>query len=108
MSNVLFKVTGKPMGQVIADWKEYTARVANKVLGRSGQFWARDYWAPLLLDLKSYGIVHLALEFLGVAKAHARLENGFLLRVGKAPFGQSAMKAIPGERVASGKYQTAA
>jgi len=42
--HVLFKVTGKPMGRVIKDWKEYTAREANKLLGRRGQFWALDYW----------------------------------------------------------------
>jgi len=42
--HVLFKVGSKPMGRVIADWKEYTAREANKVLGRHGAFWAKDYW----------------------------------------------------------------
>jgi REP element-mobilizing transposase RayT len=42
--HVLFKVCSKPMGRVIADWKEYTAREANKILGRRGAFWAEDYW----------------------------------------------------------------
>jgi REP element-mobilizing transposase RayT len=42
--HVLFKVGSKPMGRVIADWKEYTARAANKILGRGGTFWAKDYW----------------------------------------------------------------
>jgi REP element-mobilizing transposase RayT len=42
--HVLFHIGKKPMGKVIADWKEYTAREANKLLQRRGQFWAADYW----------------------------------------------------------------
>ena len=42
--HALFRVTDKPMSQVVAGWKEYTARQANKLLGRQGQFWAKDYW----------------------------------------------------------------
>ena len=48
--HVLFQVTAKPMGQVAADWKEYTAREANKLLGRRGQFWASDYWDTFMRD----------------------------------------------------------
>jgi putative transposase len=48
--HVLFKVTGKPMGQVVADWKEYTARKTNKLLGRRGEFWALDYWDTFMRD----------------------------------------------------------
>jgi REP element-mobilizing transposase RayT len=42
--HVLFEVAEKPMGEIIADWKEYTAREANKLLNRRGRFWAVDYW----------------------------------------------------------------
>ena len=38
------------MGQVIADWKEFTARAANKFLGRRGAFWASDYWDTFMRD----------------------------------------------------------
>lgn len=48
--HVLFKVGEKPMSQVIADWKEYTARAANKVLGRRGHFWAKDFWDTYMRD----------------------------------------------------------
>jgi len=48
--HVLFKVGNKPMGRVIADWKEYTAREANKLLGRRGKFWADDYWDTFMRD----------------------------------------------------------
>jgi REP element-mobilizing transposase RayT len=42
--HVLFAAGKKSMGQIIGDWKEYTAREANKLLKRRGQFWAADYW----------------------------------------------------------------
>ena len=48
--HVLFKVTVTPMGTVIADWKDYTARKANGLLGRRGQFWADDYWDTFMRD----------------------------------------------------------
>ena len=40
----LFKVNTIPLSIIVADLKEYTAREANKKLGRRGQFWADDYW----------------------------------------------------------------
>src|SRR5207247_699566 len=48
--HVLFKVTTKPMGKVIRKWKDYTAREANKLLGRRGPFWAEDYWDTFIRD----------------------------------------------------------
>src|SRR3989440_8821115 len=48
--HVLFKVELKPMGQVVKDWKDYTAREANKLLGRKGKFWALDYWDTYMRD----------------------------------------------------------
>ncbi len=48
--HVLFKITVKPMGEVIANWKEYTAREANRLSGRRGAFWAKDYWDTFMRD----------------------------------------------------------
>jgi putative transposase len=48
--HVLFVVGARPMGQIIAGWKEYTAREANKLLGRRGKFWAEDYWDTYIRD----------------------------------------------------------
>ena len=42
--HVLFKVGAVPMVKIVADWKEFVAREANKVLGRRGRFWADDFW----------------------------------------------------------------
>jgi REP element-mobilizing transposase RayT len=48
--HVLFKLTDKPMGRVIADWKGYTGREANRLLVRRGQFWDLDYWDTFMRD----------------------------------------------------------
>lgn len=48
--HVLFKVNTESMGNIIADWKQYTARQANKLLGRRGQFWAEDFWDTYMRD----------------------------------------------------------
>ena len=38
------------MGRMVGEWKEYTARQANKLLGRQGQFWDEDYWDTYMRD----------------------------------------------------------
>ncbi|TAJ38351.1 MAG: transposase [Reyranella sp.] len=35
---------GFALGGVVGSWKRYTAREANKILGRAGAFWQDDYW----------------------------------------------------------------
>ncbi|MEZ4619250.1 MAG: DUF1156 domain-containing protein [Caldilineaceae bacterium] len=35
---------GYPMDKVVHSWKSFTAKEANKILGRDGQFWAPDYF----------------------------------------------------------------
>lgn len=48
--HALFKVGETPRGVIVADFKEYTAREANKMLKRHGQFWAEDYWDTFMRD----------------------------------------------------------
>ena len=38
------QVEGHPLGKVGQSWKSSTAHQANKLLSRSGLFWARDYF----------------------------------------------------------------
>jgi putative transposase len=33
-----------PLGTIVSSWKRFTAREANKQLGRNGAFWQADYW----------------------------------------------------------------
>jgi REP element-mobilizing transposase RayT len=39
-----------PLEKLIRSWKGFTARQINKLLGRSGNFWQRDYFDRLIRD----------------------------------------------------------
>ena len=39
-----------PLPRVVQGWKSYTAKEANRLLGRSGSFWARDYFDRYIRD----------------------------------------------------------
>lgn len=41
---------GHPLGDVMYSLKSYTAKAANKLLARSGRFWARDYFDRFIRD----------------------------------------------------------
>ena len=41
---LLEQVPGWPLERVIQGWKSVTARRANRLLGRAGAFWAREYF----------------------------------------------------------------
>ena len=48
--HVLFTQKGEPLGKVLGSWKSYTAKEANRILGRTGQFWDEDYWDTFMRD----------------------------------------------------------
>ena len=39
-----------PLPKVVQAWKSYTAKEANRLLGHSGEFWARDYFDRYIRD----------------------------------------------------------
>jgi putative DNA methylase len=41
---------GHPLPDVAHSWKSFTANVANRRLGRTGHFWARDYFDRYIRD----------------------------------------------------------
>jgi len=41
---LLTMLPGFSLGGIVSSWKRYSAREANKLLGRSGTFWQDDYW----------------------------------------------------------------
>ena len=41
---------GFPLDDVIHSWKSFTSKQANKILGRSGQFWMEDYFDRYIRD----------------------------------------------------------
>ncbi|MCX6646059.1 MAG: transposase, partial [bacterium] len=45
----------KPLGinklpEILYSWKSFTSKEANKILGRSGQFWQTEYFDRLIRD----------------------------------------------------------
>jgi REP element-mobilizing transposase RayT len=48
--HLLFKVLDVPMSQLVDAWKGFTAKQANKILRRHGQFWQEDYWDTFVRD----------------------------------------------------------
>ena len=41
---------GHSLGPIVHSWKSYSAKQANQVLGRSGEFWHRDYFDRYIRD----------------------------------------------------------
>jgi REP element-mobilizing transposase RayT len=41
---------GSELARVVHSWKSYTAKVANRLLARSGEFWAREYYDRCIRD----------------------------------------------------------
>ncbi|HOC57397.1 MAG TPA: transposase [Verrucomicrobiota bacterium] len=48
--HVLFTLREMPLGKVVGSWKSYAAKEANRILGRTGQFWDEDYWDTYMRD----------------------------------------------------------
>ena len=41
---------GSLLGEVVKSWKSFSAHEANRILGRSGQFWQEDYFDRFIMD----------------------------------------------------------
>jgi len=53
--HVLFEpFSGHSLGAIVGSWKRFTARKANRHLGRSGAFWQDDYWDRFIRDDAHY------------------------------------------------------
>lgn len=48
--HVLFLVGTASMAETIEAWKKHTGRLANKLLGKRGSFWAEDYFDTYMRD----------------------------------------------------------
>ncbi|MDA1276330.1 MAG: transposase [Verrucomicrobia bacterium] len=48
--HVLFKVGTVSMAKTVGAWKKHTGRLANKLLGKQGAFWAEDYFDVFMRD----------------------------------------------------------
>ena len=49
--HVVFRLLpGQALAGILKGWKTYTAKEANRILGRSGVFWQREYYDRLIRD----------------------------------------------------------
>jgi len=49
--HVVFRLLpGQGLANLLRSWKSYTARMANRILGRTGDFWQREYYDRLIRD----------------------------------------------------------
>lgn len=48
--HVLVRVWHRPLTDLVQRWKSFTAREANRILGRFGPFWEREYWDTFMRD----------------------------------------------------------
>jgi len=49
--HVLFTaLPGQALEQILHSWKSFTSKEANRILGRGGNFWAREYYDHLVRD----------------------------------------------------------
>jgi REP element-mobilizing transposase RayT len=49
--HVVIRVCGDmPLEKIVHSWKSYTANQANKILGRTGTFWQREYYDRIVRD----------------------------------------------------------
>jgi REP element-mobilizing transposase RayT len=49
-AHVLVEVWHTPLAELLHSWKGFTARKANRLLGRTGAFWEREYWDTRMRD----------------------------------------------------------
>ena len=48
--HVLVRTWQTPLARVMQSWKRFVAREVNKLLGREGAFWEREYWDTYMRD----------------------------------------------------------
>jgi len=56
--HVVFKpYFGNDLSEILRSWKNYTARLANKILGKNGSFWQTESFDRLVRDPQEFGRV---------------------------------------------------
>jgi REP element-mobilizing transposase RayT len=43
-------IPGYPLPGIVHSWKSFTAKAANRILGRTGEFWQREYFDRYIRD----------------------------------------------------------
>ncbi len=71
--HVLFQTMGKiSLAGILHSWKSFSAKAANRILGRSGSFWQQEYYDRLIRNADEFG---RALKYIEENPSKAGLEN---------------------------------
>ena len=71
--HALFRILGNHLlADVVRSWKSYSAREANLLLGRTGQFWQREYYDHLVRGEEEF---HRIVGYIAENPAKAGLKN---------------------------------
>jgi len=54
---LLAMAAGDDLSSVVQSWKSYTAKAANRILGRTGTFWQADYFDRYIRDERHFAAV---------------------------------------------------
>ena len=72
-----------PLAKVVQSWKAFTAREANQLLHRAGEFWDREYFDRYIRDDRHLAAVHRYI-------AQNPVKAGLAARAEDWPFGSAA------------------
>jgi REP element-mobilizing transposase RayT len=66
---------GFPLADVLHSWKSFTSKKANRLLGRTGEFWQREYLDRYVRDAGHYAAVIAYIEENPVKAGLAKLKT---------------------------------
>jgi len=71
--HVLFQTIGSTsLARILHSWKSYSAKAANQILGRNGEFWQREYHDHLIRNMTEFD---RALQYIVENPSKAGLKN---------------------------------
>jgi putative DNA methylase len=86
-------VPGYPLGDVLHSWKSYTAQMANRILGLSGAFWAREYYDRYIRDERHFAQMIAYIEENPVKAGFVQVAKDWTLRTRQETTSRSAGSA---------------
>ncbi|WP_296927456.1 transposase [Thiohalocapsa sp.] len=78
---------GHALGDVVQSWKSFTAKQANRLLGRFGTFWERDYFDRYIRDDRHLAAVVRYIE-------RNPVKAGLVARAEDWPFGSARLRGL--------------
>jgi len=75
------------LGSVVGSWKRFTARKANELLGRSGEFWQTEYWDRFIRNKEHFAATE---EYIDQNPVKA----GLITEASLWPYGSARLKVL--------------